>query len=83
LAWYGKIKLNTTKECIHQSKEMYYNTNKHKKLNPGLVISYYIQPGNGEGLFLLQRFRNLPLTFLLKTLNHVLAVPGVDPHGAC
>jgi len=26
LAWYGKTKPNTTKTCIHQSKEMYYNT---------------------------------------------------------
>jgi len=25
---------------------MYYNT---KKLKPGLIISYYIQPANGEG----------------------------------
>jgi len=27
LAWYGKTKPNTTKAHIHQSKEMYYNTN--------------------------------------------------------
>jgi len=26
LAWYGKIKPNTTKARIRQSKEMYYNT---------------------------------------------------------
>jgi len=26
-AWYGKTKPNTTKTHIHQSKEMYYNTN--------------------------------------------------------
>jgi len=25
LAWYGKTKPNTTKACIKQSKEMYYN----------------------------------------------------------
>ena len=48
LAWYGKTKPNTTKAHIHQSKQMYYNT---KKLKPGLVTSYNIWPGNGEGLF--------------------------------
>jgi len=25
-AWYGKTKANTTKACIHQSKQMYYNS---------------------------------------------------------
>jgi len=38
-----KIKPNTTKVCIHQIKEMYYNT---KKLKPGLVAFYEIQSGN-------------------------------------
>ena len=42
-----KTKPNTTKACIHQSKEMYYNTEKQK---PGLVL-YGIRPGNGAGLF--------------------------------
>jgi len=38
---------NTTKAHIHQLKEM-YNTKKHtKKLQPGLVASYDIWPGNG------------------------------------
>jgi len=52
LARYGKTKPNTTKAHIHLSKEIYnqlkINT---KKLKPGLVASYDIQPGNGEGLF--------------------------------
>jgi len=44
-------KPNTTKAHI-QSKEMYNNTKiKDKKLKPGLVASYNIQPENGEGLF--------------------------------
>ena len=43
-----KTKPNTTKAHIHQSKEMHCNT---KKLKPGLVASYDIQPGNGAGLF--------------------------------
>jgi len=37
---------------------MYYNTNT-KKLKPGLVAYCDIQPGNGEGLFLLWCFINL------------------------
>jgi len=48
LAWYGKTKPNITKERTDQSKEIYYNT---KKLKPGLVTFYDIQPGNGVGLF--------------------------------
>ena len=48
LAWHGKTKPNTTKAGIHQSKEMYYNTN---KLKPGLVAFYNMQPGNGASLF--------------------------------
>jgi len=47
LVW-KKTKPNTTKAHIHQSKEMHCNT---KKLKPGLVASYDIQPGNGAGLF--------------------------------
>ena len=30
LAWYGKTKSNTIKAHIHQSKEMYYNTNHNR-----------------------------------------------------
>jgi len=49
-SWLGmkKTKPNTTKASIHQSKELYYNT---KKLMPGLVAFYDIQPGNAAGLF--------------------------------
>ena len=54
---------NTTKARIHQSKEMYYNT---KKLKPGLVASYDIWNGKGEGLFLFEHFKNLSLTYLLR-----------------
>jgi len=39
-----------------------------KKLKPGLVASYDIQPGNGQGLFLFWRFTNLSLTYLLRHL---------------
>jgi len=39
-----------------------------KKLKPGLVASYDIRPGNGEGLFRFRCFINLSLTYLLKYL---------------
>ena len=42
LAWYGKTKPNTTKACIHQSKNVLQQKNKHKKLKPGLLASYDI-----------------------------------------
>ena len=70
--WYGKTEPNTTKAHIHQTK-CTTTQNKHKKLKPGLVASYDIQPGNGEGLFWFQRFINLSLTYLLT---------APDPHGA-
>jgi len=54
-------------------KETYYNL---KKLKPGLVTSYDIQPGNGEGLFGFCCFINLSLTYLLKTFTHLLTAPG-------
>jgi len=64
LAWYGKkTKTNTTKARIHQSKEMYYDTKETQKLKPGLVVSYDIRPGNGEGLFLFWCF--IIVTYLL------------------
>ena len=32
LAWYEKTKPNTTKACIHKSKEMYYNTKYYSQI---------------------------------------------------
>jgi len=60
-------KLNLT----HQ-KHAFINQNKctttqslkiNKKLKPGLVESYDIRPGNGEGLFWFWHFINLSLTY--------------------
>ena len=62
LAWYRETKPNTTKAHIHQSKQIYYNA---KELKPGLVASYNIRPGNGEGLFWFWRFIDLSLIYLL------------------
>ena len=39
-----------------------------KKLKPGLGACYDIRPGNGDGIFLFQRFINLSLTYLLRHL---------------
>jgi len=41
--WLGMQKCTTTQ-------------NKHKKPKPGLVASYDIQPGNGDGLYLIRCF---------------------------
>ena len=54
---------------VHQSKEMYSTTqNTHKKLKPGLVASYNIRPGNGEGRYWFRRFIN-SLPYLLGHLR--------------
>jgi len=48
-----------------------------QKLKPGLVTSYNIQPGNGEGLHWFRHCINLSLTYLPTYLQ------PWDPHGAC
>ena len=75
-AKYGKTNTNTTKQaCIHN--KIYYNRKwTPKKLKPGLVASYDLQPGNGEGLFWFQRFINYLLTHLATCLQ------PQDPNGA-
>ena len=40
-----------------------------KKLKPGLVASYDIQPGNGEDLFWFRHFINWSLTYILTYLD--------------
>jgi len=47
-----KAEPNTTKAHIQSftnQKKCTTTQNKHKKLKPGLVASYNIWPGNGEG----------------------------------
>jgi len=51
-----------------------------KKLKPGLVASYDIWLGNGEGLFWFRRFINLSLTYLLRHLP--IYLQPQNPHGA-
>jgi len=55
---------------------------KHKRLKPGLVASYDIRPGNGEGLFWFQCFINLSLTYLLTYRHLPTYSQRRDPHGA-
>jgi len=53
---------------------------KPKKLNPGLVASYDLRPGNGEGLFWFRCFINLSLSYLLRHLPTYLQPQ--NPHRA-
>jgi len=57
---------------------MYYNIKQTQKVKPGLVASYNIRPGNGEGLFWFRRFINLSATYLLRHLSTYLQPR--DPH---
>jgi len=54
ISWLGMEKQNLTqqKHTFTYQKKFTTTQNKHRKnLKPGLVASYDIQPGNGEGLF--------------------------------
>ena len=66
LSWLGIEKLNLTqqKHTFTNKQKCTITQNKHEKLKPGLVASYDISPGNGEGLFWFWRFINLSLTYL-------------------
>jgi len=64
ISWLRMEKINLTqqKHTFTNQKKRTTTQNKHKKLKPGLVTFYDIQPGNGEGLFWFRRFTNLLLT---------------------
>jgi len=66
ISWLRMKKLNTIqqKHTFTNQKKCITTQNKQKKLKPGLVASYDIWPGKGEGLFLFRRFINLSLTYL-------------------
>jgi len=59
-----KLNLTQQKHVFVNQNKCTTTQNKHKKVKPGLVASYDIWPGNGEGLFLFWRFINLSLTRL-------------------
>jgi len=51
-----KQNLTQQKPTFTNQKKCTTTQNKHKKLKPGLVASYDIRPGNGEGLFWFRTF---------------------------
>jgi len=67
LVW-KKLNLTQQKHTFANQKKCTTTQNKHKKLKQGVVASYDIRPGNGEGLFLFWRFINLSLTYLRRHL---------------
>ena len=67
LVW-KKLNLTQQKHTFTNEKKCTTIQNKHRKLKPGLVASYDIQPRNGEGLVLFWRFTNLSLTYSLTQL---------------
>jgi len=78
ISWLGMEKLNLTQQKHTYTNQKKYSTRKKintKKLQPGLVVSYNIQLGNGEGLFWFRGFTNLSLTYLLRYLPTYLQ-PG-------
>jgi len=74
--WLGIEKLNLTQQKHTFTNQKKCTTEMQKKLKPGLVTSYDIWPGNGEGLFWFRRFINLLLTYLPTYLQ------SRDPHGS-
>jgi len=52
ISWLGMEKQNLTqqKHTFTNQKKCTTTQNKHKKLKPGLVVSYNTRPGNGVGL---------------------------------
>jgi len=46
-----KLNLKQQKHTFTNQQKCTTKQNKHRKLKPGLVASYDIRPGNGEGLF--------------------------------
>jgi len=66
ISWLGMEKQNPTQQSTHSPSKT--NVLQHKintkNLKPGLVASYDIRPGNGEGLFWFWHFMNLSLACL-------------------
>jgi len=63
-----KQNLTQQKHTFTNQKKCTTTQNKHKKLQPDLVASYDIPPGNEVGLFWFQRFINLSPIYLLRHL---------------
>jgi len=80
LAWYGKTKLTQQKHTFTSQKKCTTTQNKHKRLKPGLVVSYDIRPGNGAGLFWFWHFINLSLTYLPRYLPTYSSGTHTEPN---
>jgi len=83
LAWYRKAKPNSLTQQKHtftNQKKCTATHHKHQKIHLGLVASYDIRQGNGDGLFWFWHFINLSLTYLPRHLPTYLQAR--DPHGA-
>jgi len=67
ISWLGTEKLNITqqKHAFTNQKKCTTTQNKQANLKPGVVASYDIRPGNGEGLFWCWRFIGCHLNYLL------------------
>jgi len=59
-----KLNLTQQKHTLTNQKNVLQHKINTKRYKPGLVASYDIWPGNGEGLFWFQCFINLSLTYL-------------------
>jgi len=75
LVW-KKLDLTQQKHTFTNQNKCTTTQNIHQKLKPGLVASYNIRPGNGQGLFWFWHFINLSLSYLA---NRHLAP---EPHRA-
>jgi len=74
ISWLGigkKQNLTQQKHAFINQNKCTTTQNKHKKTNPGLVASYDIRPGNGQGLFLFRRF--------IKLICHLLTYLDIYP----
>ena len=80
ISWLDVEKQNLTQQITHSPIKR--NVQQHKintkKLKPGLVASYNIRPGNGEGLFWFWWFINLSLTYTLtyspRSTGHIMVI---------
>ena len=77
LVWSKLDRRRRLRKTLHKQTnrqtDRHYKNNGHlavnQKLKPGLVDSYDIRPGNGDGLLSFWRFINLSLTHLLRHLG--------------
>jgi len=67
-----KQNLTQQKHAFSNQNKCTTTQNKHKKLQPGLVASYDIRPGNGESVFWCLCVINLSLTYLQPGTHNII-----------